>query len=125
MYSFLIVDDDPTVRAYLSRIISKKFGTSIQMVENGVEGLKHLQNSNPDIILLDISMPVMDGVEFLKTMRKIEKFKNTPVIILTAINEKDIIGEMIGLGISDYILKPIRAEYTYERIQKAIEALKK
>ena len=125
MYSFLIVDDDPTVRAYLSRIISKKFGSSIQMVENGAEGLKHLQDSNPDIILLDISMPVMDGVEFLKTMRKIEKFKNTPVIILTAINEKDIIGEMIGLGISDYILKPIRAEYTYERIQKAIEALKK
>jgi CheY-like chemotaxis protein len=125
MYSFLIIDDDPTVRAYLNRIISKKFGNSIQMVENGAEGLKYLQNSNPDVILLDISMPVMDGVEFLKTMRMIEKFKNTPVIILTAINERDIIGEMIGLGISDYILKPIRAEYTYERIQKAIETLKK
>ncbi|MHB1688436.1 MAG: response regulator [Ignavibacteriaceae bacterium] len=123
MYSFLIIDDDPIARAYLSRIISKRFGNSIQTADNGIDGLKILHEYNPDLILLDISMPQMDGIEFLRTIRKEERYKNIPVLILSANNERDIIGKMIGLGITDYILKPIQVEYTYDRIQKALGTL--
>ncbi len=123
MLKALIVDDDQTVRAYLQRILIKKFGFTILQAENGEEALKVLEKDTPDIILLDNSMPVMSGIEFLHKLRDIEKFKKVPVLVISANNERNTIKEMIDLGIIDYILKPIEAEATFKRIQNVIDMI--
>ena len=125
MYSALIIEDDNTVQAYLKRILVVKFGFTVYQAFNGIEGLKKLDESTPDVILLDHSMPFMDGVEFLQTLKKQNKYKNIPIFVISASNESDTIKEMLNLGVVDYILKPIDPEMTYERIKKAIIHLKK
>lgn len=125
MYSALIIDDDDTVQAYLKRILTSKFGFIVYQASNGIDGIKALQDNKPDVILLDYSMPQMNGVEFLQTIQKQDKLKDIPVLIISSSNETHIIREMIGLGVVDYLLKPIDPELTFQRIQKAIDKLKK
>ncbi len=122
MYSALIIEDDTTIRAVLKRIMSKKFGFNIYQAENGAEGLKVLHETNPDIVLLDITMPLMNGIEFLQRIRHENKYKDTPVFILSAINDRKLIQQMIELGVNDYILKPMDIEVVYDRIQNFINS---
>jgi CheY-like chemotaxis protein len=91
---------------------------NIYWASNGVECLKYMKNKRYDIILLDIRMPVMDGYETIKRIRKIDK--NIPVIAQTAYaisNDKD---KLIQLGCSDYISKPIKKDELYSIISKYI-----
>ncbi len=125
MYKILIIEDNETVAAILKHVIKQKFNFSIQRANNGLEGLKVIHAFDPDIILLDLFMPLMDGKEFLHKLRRTIKFKNTPVLVITSDNDKETIKELIGLGISDYILKPIDPEATAQRIQTIIDGLKK
>ncbi len=122
MYSALIVEDDATIRAVLKRIMSKKFGFNIFQAGDGAEGLKVLHETNPDLVLLDISMPLMNGIEFLQVIRHESKYKDIPVFILSAINDRNLIKQMIELGVNDYILKPMNVEVVYERIQNFINS---
>jgi len=124
MYKILIVEDNETIAAILKHIIAKNFGFPIYRATNGLEGLKIVNAFNPDIILLDLFMPLMDGKEFLYKLRRTQKFKNTPVLIVTSDNEKETIRELINLGISDYILKPIDPDITTQRIQTIIDKIK-
>ncbi len=120
MHKALIIEDDATVRGYLKRIIQLKFSFNIAEAENGSEGLEALQKSKPDIIFLDISMPVMNGIEFLQKIKVEPEFSSIPILVITAHNDKDSIQKMIELGISDYILKPINPEITFNRIQSVL-----
>ncbi len=125
MYSALIIDDDDTVQAYLKRILTSKFGFIVHQASNGIEGIKALQDNKPDVILLDYSMPQMNGVEFLQTIQKHDKLKDIPVLIISSSNETHVVREMIGLGVVDYLLKPIDPDLTFQRIQKALDKIKK
>ena len=77
-----------------------------------------LEKVTPDIIVLDINLPGMSGIEFLQKLRSEEKYSDIPVLVVSANNERETIQEMIRLGINDYILKPINPRITYERIQE-------
>ncbi len=123
MYNALIIDDDVTVRSYLKRIIQKKFSFSIAEAENGSLGLEALRKAKPDIIFLDISMPVMSGLQFLEQIKLEPSYSKIPIIVLTAHNDLETIKKIVSLGITDYILKPIDAATTYARIQKFIDNL--
>ena len=125
MYKALIIDDDETIQAILQRILINKFDFTIYRALNGKEGLEVLSQNNPDFILLDISMPVMNGIEFLQIIRKDDRYKNLPVLIVSANNDRDAITNTIGLGITDYILKPIDINLTITKIEKIIEQIKK
>jgi len=124
MYNALIIEDDVTVRSYLKRIIQKKFSFDIAEAENGSDGLEKMKIKKPDIIFLDISMPVMSGIEFLEKMKLESAYSNIPVLVLTAHNDMGTIQKIIQLGVSDYILKPIDPPKTYERIQLLLDNLK-
>lgn len=124
MYSALIIDDDITVRSYLKRIIQKKFPFTISEAENGSDGLESLSKVKPDIIFLDISMPVMSGLQFLEQIKLQPSYSNIPIIVLTAHNDLGTIQKIVSLGITDYILKPIDPQKTYARIQNFIDNLK-
>ena len=83
-------------------------GFDVETAENGFEGIKKVKERTYDFILLDYKMPNLDGIEVLKVINSIKP--NVPVIMLTAISDKEIIEKAIGSDVYDYILKPIRIE---------------
>lgn len=100
----LLVEDD----SFVSDIYQKKIeseGFKIVTAENGVEAIKKLNEIVPDLILLDIVMPYMDGMDVLKEIKANDKWKNIPVILLTNLSEKEKIEEAIGIGANDYLIK--------------------
>jgi CheY-like chemotaxis protein len=125
MFSALIIEDDITVRSIINRILQKKFSLVVHTAVNGIDGLKILQENEIDIIFLDITMPFMSGIEFLKTIRKESKYKNTPVFVVSSHKEKEMVEEIIELGIYDYILKPIDAELTIQRVHRALDKIQR
>ncbi len=103
----LMVDDDVRNIFALSATLEEK-EIDIITAQNGQEALETLQKKDDfDIILMDIMMPVMDGYEAMKEIRKIEKFKNLPIIALTAKVQKDDKQKCINAGANDYLSKPI------------------
>lgn len=104
MIRVLIADDHKMVREGLRRIL--EFDGEIQVIDeadNGVECIKKIRSSKPDIVLLDINMPVMNGIEALQEIRK-KKLK-TKVIILTVHNEIEYLLRAVDIGIDGYVLK--------------------
>lgn len=100
----LIVEDDMFVR----EIYSTKFlneGFLVMLAENGVEAMEKIERELPDLILLDIIMPHMDGMETLRRIRQNERLSDIPVIMLTNIAEQGSMQQGTMLGISGYLIK--------------------
>ena len=119
----LVVEDDSSVRTFLNRVMVKYFSAEVIEAENGKIGLEKLESEEIDFVFLDIAMPVMNGHEFLKEIRKISKFKDLPVIIISANSERELVGDLITLGITDYLVKPIEYRTVKARIENIIEPL--
>ncbi|MBI1888979.1 MAG: response regulator transcription factor [Candidatus Spechtbacteria bacterium] len=117
----LLIEDDP----FLSEIYVTKFheaGFMAVVAEDGVFGLEKVKEVRPDIVILDIVMPNMDGFELLRKIKKDEDLKFTPVVILSNLGEQENVEKGFGLGAADYIIK---AHYTpTEVVAKVKEILK-
>ena len=124
MPSVLIIEDDHSIQAILQRIMRNKFGFEILEAPNAVEGLKLFEKVLPDLILLDISMYTDAGIEFLEALTKEPRLKDIPVLVISSNHEKEFIDQMIALGVSDFILKPIDMEYALACIQKEVDRIK-
>ena len=102
--TILLVEDDSFVAdIYQTKIV--KEGFEVVLAENGLEAIKKLESVIPDLILLDIVMPYMDGIEVLKKIKADNKWKTIPIILLTNLSEKEKIEEALGLGANDYLIK--------------------
>jgi two-component system, OmpR family, alkaline phosphatase synthesis response regulator PhoP len=115
----LIVDDEP----HIIRIIEDRLtagGFEVIVAVNGGEGLK-MAGENPDIILLDIMMPVMDGFSVLENLKAAELTKNIPVIMLTAKGERESVEKAFALGAVDYAVKPTDLAVLAEKIRKTLK----
>lgn len=102
--TILLVEDD----SFVSDIYQTKIGSEgfeVIPAGNGIEAIKKLEERIPDLVLLDIVMPYMDGTEVLKKMKSEEKWKKIPIILLTNLSEKEKIEEALGLGAEDYLIK--------------------
>jgi len=114
MKSVLLVEDDSVDIMIVKRCFKKlKIPNKLWVAENGEEALKLLTSTtqmNPCLVLLDINMPKMNGLEFLAKFKKIPLFKKIPVIMLTSSKEESDIDTCFNLGVAGYILKPV--EYT-------------
>uniref|UniRef100_UPI0040699301 De novo protein M1X0B n=1 Tax=synthetic construct TaxID=32630 RepID=UPI0040699301 len=119
MAKILIVEDEPVVREAIKRILEREGYEVVGEAENGEEALKKLKEEKPDLILTDINMPGMDGIEVLKKIRE-EGLKNTPVIMLTAYGEKEDIVEAFKAGADGFITKPFDPEVLKEKIKKVL-----
>lgn len=104
-YRILCVDDDKDMLE-LIKVILEQAGYDVCLSESGEDALKKISAEVPDLILLDIMMPIMPGLEVLKKIVSREKTRNVPVIMLTAINEFSYIKRAMELGASTYISKP-------------------
>lgn len=116
----LTVDDSRTVRI----LVKKAFkGCDVEIIEasNGVEGLSSAAKHNPDIILLDVTMPVMDGVEMLTRLKGDPATKDIPVIMLTAEGGRDNVLRIAKMGIRDYIVKPFTEELLIKKVGRVVD----
>jgi two-component system alkaline phosphatase synthesis response regulator PhoP len=114
--TILVVDDQSSVRQLLREYLSEQ-GFHVLVASNGQEALYASRHDQPDLILLDIMMPKMDGYEFLRQYRK---EKNTPVIIVTAKEEETDAVLGLELGADDYIIKPFRMRELVARIRSVL-----
>ena len=112
MTKIVIIEDDPTI-SQMYRMKFEADGFDVRMAANGRIGVDTVKSFRPDIILLDIQMPEMDGAEALEQIRADEASKQTPVIVLTNLGEEEAPAEMRLMGIHSYIVK---ANYTPRQV---------
>lgn len=116
MSSILIIDDEQDIRDILSYSL-KKEGYTVYTAENGKEGIKQTKKHHPNLILLDVMMPDMDGIEVCETIRANDSFNNIKICFLTARNED--YSQIAGLdaGADDFVSKPIKPRVLASRIK--------
>ncbi len=104
MPTILVVDDTAFCRDLISAAMESK-GYCAVAAKDGQEALKAMDTARPDVVILDITMPLMGGIPFLETIRAQTKWKSTPVIVLSEVIEKNAIMRARDLGVQDYLLK--------------------
>lgn len=114
----LIVEDDMDLRAYLSDALQRSF--TVGLARNGKEALDCVVRFNPDLILSDVMMPEMDGIEMLKALKADSALSHIPVILLTAKTDVEFQREGLEAGAFDYILKPFDTEVLFRKISNVI-----
>jgi len=119
-YKILTVDDSKTVRIIVKKAF-KTYDCEIIEASNGVEGLATAAKETPDVILLDVTMPVMDGVEMLTKLKSDPTLKGIPVIMLTAEGGRDNVLKIAKIGVRDYMVKPFREEVLVEKVGRIID----
>jgi YesN/AraC family two-component response regulator len=114
--SLLVVDDDKMARDVISLIIAREFPNStIYLAENGKTGLELFKEHTPDIVITDINMPVMDGIQMVSEIKSVKD--NTRFIVLTGYSDEDYTAQFCELGVKECIVKPI----VFKRLFNAIE----
>ncbi len=106
---FLSVDDSSTMRKIVSLAL-KGAGHTVDEAENGKQALEKLKGISVDCILLDINMPEMNGIEFLRARKSVPSIANVPVFVLTTQDEEALRNEAISLGAKGFIVKPFQKE---------------
>jgi len=118
MIKIVIIEDDPTI-SQMYRIKFESDGFEVHLAVNGQIGINVAEKVRPDIILLDLQMPEMDGTEALKIIRSRDWGKTVPVIILTNLGEEEAPHELRSLGVDSYIVK---ANYTPRQVVEQVKS---
>lgn len=119
MSKVLSVDDSKTIRMIVTRTLAK-YGCTVCEATNGEEGLAVAAAEKPEVIILDITMPVMDGVTMLAKLREDPALKSIPVVMLTAESSRENIAQIARLGVRDYLVKPFKEEQLIEKLGRII-----
>jgi len=112
------VEDEAGVRKPIVNTLKYYFG-NVHEASNGQEGLTAYEKHKPDIILCDIQMPIMDGLEMIKQIRKADN--STPIVLLTAYNSEEYLMKLINLHVQHFILKPINSTNLEEALSNALQ----
>lgn len=121
----MIVDDNKLFRKFLYKLLDINLDISLIEVEDPKGAFEYFKVKKPDLILLDMEMPYMDGLTFLKLLRRSDFTKDIPVIPVTGISSKDLIVNLSQYKINDFIIKTAEPKVMIEKIQKAISQIKK
>lgn len=115
----LLVDDDPKI-LLLEKTILSQSGFLVETASNGLEALEKLGRGPFDGIVLDILMPEMDGYETAKAIKKLEKHKSTPIVMVTASSEKSAMTQSFASGVLIFMNKPFTAQTFLSVIQTVV-----
>ena len=115
----LAVDDNIINLATIEQELKDKY--EVITVNSGVRAIRYLNKDKPDLVLLDVQMALMDGIETLKEMRTMENGATIPVIMLTTKKDRETVIEGSKLGILDYVVKPFDTQDLHERIDRALK----
>jgi len=116
--NIMVVDDAAFMRLMLRNILEEAGHTVVCEAENGLEAVEKYKKYHPDLVTLDITMPVMEGVEALGEIRRHDPL--AVVIMCSAIGQKAMVIEAIKMGAKDFIVKPVQQDRVVEAVNKAL-----
>jgi len=130
-HKILLVDDDPDILDALSMILESK-GYQVVTAQDGIEGLATLKAEKPDVMILDLLMPKMDGFAVCKELQdpRWSKYKDVPILILTSVREEASrrryeLETGLELDVDDYVEKPVSPDVLLDRVEKLIKKKQK
>jgi Response regulator containing CheY-like receiver, AAA-type ATPase, and DNA-binding domains len=115
----LVVDDHAMIRNIIKDILAKLGYSNVKDAENGMQAIEKLKAEKFDLVFLDWNMPVMQGIDVLREIRKIPAYKDTPVIMVTAEAEKEKVLAAIQEGVTNYIVKPFKPATLKEKLAES------
>lgn len=118
--TLLIADDDELLMKLLT-LYAEDMGLEVIQCFNGKEAIDKVHHQKPDIILLDMQMPILNGLEVLTQLKSSSEFSNIPVLILTGLNERKYMMEAYKLGVYDFLSKPLDSEIFQIRLRNALK----
>lgn len=121
MNNVLIVDDSDDVRLTLS-IILEDAGYDVLEAENGRQAISAVQSSQPDVILMDIEMPVLNGLVALSVLKADTKTREVPVVMMSANSQRGTINKALAAGAASYVTKPFHLEEIVQAVETAISS---
>jgi two-component system chemotaxis response regulator CheY len=119
----LIAEDDKATRLVMKRILEREFGCVVTEADNGLDALDCVSKVTYAFLVLDVQMPMMDGIEVLQTLRQSAEHAALPVVMLTGELDETLVKRIIQLGISAYLAKPLDPEALIERLSKVVRNL--
>lgn len=120
-YKILVVDDSTTNVVLLEAILDEK-GYQIETALNAKEAYAIIERESPDLILLDLLMPKISGFDFLEEIRKNDKTKNTPVIVVSALTDEENVEKIMKMGAIDFVKKPIDLQYLVDKVESVLQS---
>ena len=116
--NIMICDDAAFMRMMIKDILTKNGYTVIGEAENGLRAVEKYNELNPDLVLMDITMPEMDGIQALKKIKEMDP--SATVIMCSAMGQQAMVIESIQSGAKDFIVKPFQADRVIEAVKKAV-----
>ena len=118
-FKILIVDDEPTVRELLARWIASSMTVEVLEAEDGLQALESIAAQGVDLVIADVKMPALNGIEMLSIIRADPANADLEVIVASGVGNEDTVRQAIGLGVSDYLLKSLQKDRVITRVEKA------
>ncbi len=118
----MIVDDCQTTRKLLGHYLKSR-GYSVVFAENGLDALEKLSNDQVNLILTDLNMPYMDGMEFIKTLKSDPNLSEIPILMVTTENDASEKERALHIGANGYVVKPVTGEAIAENIKNIIKQI--
>ena len=116
--NILICDDAAFMRMMIKDILTNNGYNVAGEAENGLRGVEKYKEVNPDLVLMDITMPEMDGIQALREIKKVDP--NASVIMCSAMGQQAMVIESIQAGAKDFIVKPFQADRVIEAVKKVV-----
>jgi len=121
-YRVLIVEDSPTMRQLLVFALRRLKDVEIVEAQDGMDGLRRVSSDHFDIALIDINMPVMDGLKLIRLMRDEESLRQIPIIVVTTEGADEDRERALALGANEYLTKPIQANRVLAVVKDLLKA---
>ena len=119
----LIVDDELSSRRLMEKIIRNQWKCNLLLADDGAEALRIMLKELPSLVILDMVMPFMSGIQVLQTMRKTTKLAKMNVVVCTAVKDNKIVKEVLKYGVLDYMVKPVNKETLMGKLTKLFEKI--
>ena len=119
----LLVDDEPSARTLLRRWIERNISATVFEAEDGLQALESVDENKIELVVSDVSMPILDGIELLRLLRTDPSWERLEVLMVSHVAAEDKISQIIALGASDYLLKPLQYDHAIKRLTAAAERI--
>ena len=124
MKKIVIIDDNPLILCSLKKLLNLA-GYKVETAENGQVGFSKMIKTHPDLVLIDINMPILDGFSLIEKIKENKNIKHIPIIVLSAFKDSELIMRCDFMGVKNYITKPYDQKGLILRIENVIEASNK